>query len=251
MASAERHVVAQAAFLALGPGGGEDLVLDEVEHRLASRLRAPGPPALASPLAFGSFGLGRVAPARPAPAPTSCRRSPPTSASSDQRRRQHRPLVPPRELPQPIPRRRRAGLHRLVVQVALHVRGEAVGRLVAAVAVLLQRLHHDPVQLAAHQLASASPAPCCGWRRSTAAPRSMLSRVLGLGGSSSRMIRSISSNAASCSRFLLERRRAGQQLVQQHAQRVDVAAGVDVELVASRPARGSCTRACRPSGRTR
>ena len=34
MASAERHVVAQPAFLALRPGGGEDLVLDEVEDRL-------------------------------------------------------------------------------------------------------------------------------------------------------------------------------------------------------------------------
>ena len=55
-------------------------------------------------------------------------------------------------LPKPIARRRRARLHRLVGQVALHVQREAVGRLVAAVAVLLQRLHHDPVQLAAHQL---------------------------------------------------------------------------------------------------
>ena len=61
-------------------------------------------------------------------------------------------LVPPGELAEAVPRRRRARLHRLVVQVALHVRREAVGRLVAAVAVLLQRLHHDPVQLAAHQL---------------------------------------------------------------------------------------------------
>ena len=59
----------------------------------------------------------------------------------------------------------------------------------------------------------------------------MLSRVLGLGGSSSRMIRSISSNAASCSRLRSSGVDAGQQLVQQHAQRIDVAAGVDVELV--------------------
>ena len=59
--------------------------------------------------------------------------------------------VPPGELPQPIPGRRRAGLHRLVGQVALEVARQAVGRLVSPVAVLLQRLHHDPVQLAAHQ----------------------------------------------------------------------------------------------------
>ena len=54
------------------------------------------------------------------------------------------------------------------------------------------------------------------------------SRLLGLGGSSSRMIRRISSNAASLQPLLLERRRAGQQFVQEHAQGVDVAAGVDV-----------------------
>ena len=59
----------------------------------------------------------------------------------------------------------------------------------------------------------------------------VLSRVLGFGGSSSRMIRSISSNAASLQPLALERRGAGQQLVEQHAQRIDVAAGVDVELV--------------------
>jgi hypothetical protein len=47
------------------------------------------------------------------------------------------------------PRRRRAGLHRLIFQVPHHVRGEIVGRLVPPAPVLLQRLHHDPVQLAA------------------------------------------------------------------------------------------------------
>ena len=55
-------------------------------------------------------------------------------------------------------------------------------------------------------------------------------RVLGRGGSSSRMIRRISSKAAACSRSLSNGVVAGQQLVQQHAQRIDVAARVDVEL---------------------
>ena len=32
-------------------------------------------------------------------------------------------------------------------------------------------------------------------------------------------------------RLLVERRRAGEQLVEQHAQRIDVAAGIDAELV--------------------
>ena len=84
--------------------------------------------------------------------------------------RQDRPLVPPHELPQPVAHRRRTRRHRLVVQVALEVHRQAVGRLVAPVAVLLQRLHHDPVEVALDQPAQlgrlrpavggdASPAP--------------------------------------------------------------------------------------------
>ena len=59
----------------------------------------------------------------------------------------------------------------------------------------------------------------------------MLSLVLGLGGSSSRMIRSVSSNAASRSRFCSNGVVPVKQLVEQHAERIDVAAGVDVELI--------------------
>ena len=60
---------------------------------------------------------------------------------------------------------------RPVVKVALHVGGEAVGRLVAAVAVLLQALHHDPVQLAAHQLRQLGRLRCLRGPRWTPAPR--------------------------------------------------------------------------------
>ena len=60
----------------------------------------------------------------------------------------------------------------------------------------------------------------------------MLIRVLGRGGSSSRMIRRISSKAAlRAGACLSKRRRAGEQLVEQHAERIDVAAGIDVEAV--------------------
>ena len=145
--------------------------------------------------------------------------------------RHHRALVPPHELPQPVRRRRRTGQHRLVVQVALDVGGEAVGRLVAPGAVLLQRLHHDPVQLAADQRAELLRARSAGWRRSTASDSLVLSRVLGRGGSSSRMIRSISSNAAERSRWRSNGVSPVKQFVEQHAQRVDVAARVDVQLV--------------------
>ena len=64
-------------------------------------------------------------------------------------RRGHRRPVPPVELLEPISRAGGHGLHRFAGQIALHVGREAVGRVVATRAVLLQRLHHDPVEFAA------------------------------------------------------------------------------------------------------
>ena len=69
---------------------------------------------------------------------------------AQKRRGDQCPLVPSGELAEAIPCRRRAREHRLIRQIALHIHREAVGRLVTSVAVLLQRLHHDPVQLAAY-----------------------------------------------------------------------------------------------------
>src|SRR5438046_1950438 len=45
--------------------------------------------------------------------------------------------------------------HWLVVQVSLDVRGEGAGRFVAAVAILLERLHDDPVKFSAKRMAEA------------------------------------------------------------------------------------------------
>jgi hypothetical protein len=53
------------------------------------------------------------------------------------------------ELVQEVGPLRRARQHQFVAQVALHVLGERAGRVVAAGAVLLHRLHHDPVELPA------------------------------------------------------------------------------------------------------
>jgi hypothetical protein len=61
-------------------------------------------------------------------------------------------LVATHHFLEPIARRGRAGLHRLIIQVALYVGGEAAGRFIAAIAVLLQGLHHDPIELPANQL---------------------------------------------------------------------------------------------------
>ena len=107
---------------------------------------------------------------------------------------------------------------------------EAVGGLVAAGAVLLQGLHHDPVQLPADQFRQSRRfhLPAGGQRRQRLAgtqPRAWPRRLF------------LADDAADLvpGRFLepllLQRRRAGQQLVEQYAQRIDVGAGVDVEVI--------------------
>ena len=66
------------------------------------------------------------------------------------RRRREAELVTPDGLLKLIETAGRTGDHRLAVQMPLDVHGQAVGRLVAARAVFLQALHHDPVQVAPH-----------------------------------------------------------------------------------------------------
>ncbi len=148
----------------------------------------------------------------------------------DQQPCEHRPLVPPHKLPQPVCRRRRTRLHRFIRQVALYVHREAVGGLVAAVAVLLQRLHHDPIQFATHQLRQPRRLrPPVGGQRRQAVRRAQLRarfRRLLLADHPEHL-----QHAGLGQLHAPERRAAGQQLVQQHPQRVDVAPRVDVELV--------------------
>ena len=80
------------------------------------------------------------------------------------RRRQHRHAEPvaadePRG---DVAEGRRPRGHRLVLEVALEVEGERVGGLVAPVAVPLDRLDHDPVEVAAQLRGEARPAWSAG-----------------------------------------------------------------------------------------
>ncbi len=149
----------------LGPrrAGGADHVVDQEVDDLAGlggaavRLLAGeiGPVPLPGHLdPCGPFGLQPalsqlLGAHRPDGLPGAHRRADDQRRRHHGRRRQHRP-VPPRGLPQAVRGRRRPGLHRLMIQVAAQVGRQGVGRLVPPVAVLLQALHHDPVQLAAH-----------------------------------------------------------------------------------------------------
>jgi hypothetical protein len=137
--------------------------------------------------------------------------------------------VAPHELPEAVPPARRTGLDRLVLEVPLDVPGQSARRLVAARAILLERPHHDPVQLAPH-LAGQPGGIGAALRRQAVErvggarePRAGLLRVhladqperLGEGGRAPQ-------------RGGLERRAADEELVEQDPEGVDVRPRVDV-----------------------
>ena len=144
-----------------------------------------------------------------------------------QARGDHRAAVLPHELPQPVGPAGRGGQHRLVRQVPQDVGREAVGRLVAPRAVLLQRHHHDPVEVPLQ-------GPLQVRRLDVAAGRDVGERIgrAHLGARFRRV------DLADHPQHLqdrtplelpgIQRRRPGQQLVEDHSQRIDVGPRVDV-----------------------
>ena len=88
-----------------------------------------------------------------------------------------------------------AATHRLVRQVPEDVGREAVGRLVPPGAVLLQRLHHDPVEVPPQRPLQVLRVDAAAGRDARQGVRRCSPCVLGRGGSTSRTIRSISSSA--------------------------------------------------------
>ena len=63
-----------------------------------------------------------------------------------------RKLVAPNQFSQAIQTAWWTSHHRLVCEMALHVHRQAARRFITAVAILLQRLHHDPIQLAPQEI---------------------------------------------------------------------------------------------------
>ena len=137
-------------------------------------------------------------------------------------------LVPAHEPAGAVERARRARHHRLVREMAPDVVGELRRRAVAALAVLLDRLEHDPVEVAAQSArergrvgrARAGDRGRRAGRAWRSGPRGAAPRARGSGGAARRERR--------CDRLLGQRAHAGEQLVEHHAERVDVGARVDV-----------------------
>ena len=135
---------------------------------------------------------------------------------------------------QAVHRGGRTGLDRFVVQIALDVAREIVGRFVAARAVLLQRLHHDPVQLVAQRVAQLDR---IGPAMFGHGGGGLAHRADARAGSRRLLFADHAADFVEPRIFELlavERRAAGEQLVEQHAQRIDVAARVDVQAAAFR-----------------
>ena len=118
--------------------------------------------------------------------------------------------------------------HHLVRQVTLDVARQAVGRLITPRAIFLKRLHHHPVELTPDHpsqlgrlgLAVSGHARQCLERAQSLARRGCLFLTNQPADLLTRGMREPPS---------LERCRAGQQLVKQHAQRVNVGPRVDIE----------------------
>ena len=134
-----------------------------------------------------------------------------------------------RELPQPVSPRRRACLDCVARQVALDVASEAGGRCVAPGAVFLERFHHNPVELALDQPGQSQRFGMAqGRNRRQSIPRFVQpgARLGGLFLADPAQDLGVGRLAQLA---FLERRRAGQEFVQEHAQRVNVRPRVDVE----------------------
>ena len=104
-------------------------------------------------------------------------------------------------------------------RIVFHIDRQGAGGFVAAVAVFFQAFHHDPVEFAPEQPAQVPwiDAALCGDRAEIACCAKVDSRVLGRGGSSSRMMRRSSSKGASFRRSLSNGVVPVEQFIQQHA----------------------------------
>jgi hypothetical protein len=145
------------------------------------------------------------------------------------RRDAHADPMPPHELACAVGRARRPGADRLVAEIPAEIVGELGRGPVAPSAVLVERLHRDPVEVAAklgrQPAGGRAPAACGvrgGLRVGRAHPRARTRRLV-LADSTEDLL-----EAPAPQLLRLERQHADEQLVHEHAQGVDVGARVDL-----------------------
>lgn len=139
-----------------------------------------------------------------------------------------RSLVPPHKLANAIRRARRCGNRRLTAEVPPNIRGQPAGRLIPA----WRSFSNAFITIQSSSPRTSTPSFLGSvWRRAATATivsALLLSRVLGLGGSTSRS--SLDLVVRREPKLLArEWRRARQEFIQQHAQRIHVRPRIDVQ----------------------
>ena len=201
------------ASLRAGAGLGQQVVLQEVIHGLRNFRLAVCPVAL-------ERDTTRL--------DSRCRRE--RDEHRDERRcRRDADAMPPNELADAIPRARRACENRLVVEMAPEIRREIRDRSVPARPILLERLHRDPVEITSQ--------PAGQLVRIGSPARSHLrGRGAKLRDADARAQRILLpqqprqlDDPLLMQLLAVERQTSREQLVQQHAQSVDVGSRIDID----------------------
>ena len=172
----------------------------------------------------------------------------PAEQGQHHERRGHDPApVPPEEFPQAIDPRGRTGGDRLVVGEPLQVLGQADGGVVTPLPLLGQRLHHDPVEVALDEPAQAAglglPAGGQAGQGVGVAQAAAGRGRLDLADHPEHLVQ-----GRPLERLAADRRRSGQQLVEDHPQGVDVGPGVHVQGVEAGLLRRHVQRRARHAG---
>ena len=122
------------------------------------------------------------------------------------------------------------GQHWLVIQKALDVKPQSVGGLISTRAIFFQRFHRDPIQIASQQMNELGRVGLTVFGRigqlSVDHRAEARGRPLGLlfADGAPHLVQPGSDQG-----FRIKGRLAGEQFIKQHAQRVDVAAGINVQ----------------------
>ena len=224
-----RHVedLAHADVLALSPPGrrsygGEEILIEKRVDRFRDRCLTASVNRARSRLPLGAPRLQQ----RPRRA-----NDPDHKSQDDGGCGEEGAPMSPEQLPHAIEPARGPREHGFAVQMAFDIECQRVSGGISPHAILLERLHRDPVEVPLERPASGFEDPRAGWSPSSwTPPRGCQFDYSGLGGSSSRSVRWISARPARRSSFESKGRTPARSSYRSTPSEYDVRAGVDVEI---------------------
>ena len=223
-----RHVedLAHADVLALSPPGrrrygGEEILIEKRVHRFRDRRLTASLNRARGRLPLGAPRLQQ----RPRRA-----NDPDHKSQDDGRCGEERAPMSPEQLPHAIEPARRPREHGFAVQMAFDIERQRVSGGISPHAVLLERLHRDPVEVAFERPRQASKIRAPVGRRARGRRPEAADSTTGPG----RLVfaeRPLDFRETRATKlFRVEGPDAREKLVEEHTERVDVRAGVDVEI---------------------